>query len=383
LIYNSKPFFYLFCTSQLRMKTTILIISIVSSLNLTFLAIYFWIFRHRERPFFWLGCMNLSVALVITDNLILYFQGSNPYLYHFSSLINLSWGAYFINLARALKNKPLYKHQILLFLPSVLYFLFAVYTFFIPGFNSNLFEHILNNKIHLANLIPNFIILFYSIGANAVMLFLEYRENRKREKSHAAKIRIELLFTFFIFQLVAFSGYILTQAVVFLYLFMPFAALLAYIWMFFRVQHIISIKKLQSENVPQAEIKPMEKYKTLKITESQKSEIADLIMTHLKRDKPFLDSGYKLSDLSKNISVSTHLCSMVINSYFAMSFHDLINKHRIEEALAIIRTEKNPKIEALAYTCGFGNKASFYSAFKKHTGKLPKEIVNDIENIFE
>jgi AraC-like DNA-binding protein len=58
-----------------------------------------------------------------------------------------------------------------------------------------------------------------------------------------------------------------------------------------------------------------------------------------------------------------------------LTFHDLINTHRIEEAKKmILDPELNETIEGIAYLVGFNSKSTFHSAFKKFTGLTPSQF---------
>ena len=67
---------------------------------------------------------------------------------------------------------------------------------------------------------------------------------------------------------------------------------------------------------------------------------------------------------------------MIINSHFNKSFPDFINCYRIKRAIDLLKSENNRlTIEGVAFECGFGNRTSFYKAFKSETGKLPSEYL--------
>lgn len=63
------------------------------------------------------------------------------------------------------------------------------------------------------------------------------------------------------------------------------------------------------------------------------------------------------------------------------NFNDFINAYRIEETISILTSSSLSKltIEAIALKAGFNSKSTFYSAFKKQTGKTPKEFLASLE----
>lgn len=93
--------------------------------------------------------------------------------------------------------------------------------------------------------------------------------------------------------------------------------------------------------------------------------------------KAFLKPGYSLRDLSFDTGIQPHVLSIIINQVHRYSFSDLISMYRIKHACEIIRAGDARKLtlEALAQNCGFRNRNSFTTAFKKHTGQTPSSFL--------
>lgn len=53
------------------------------------------------------------------------------------------------------------------------------------------------------------------------------------------------------------------------------------------------------------------------------------------------------------------------------NFCDFINSYRVEEAKKILLKKNNLSIEGIGYEVGFKAKTTFYTSFKKFTGKPP------------
>jgi AraC-like DNA-binding protein len=101
----------------------------------------------------------------------------------------------------------------------------------------------------------------------------------------------------------------------------------------------------------------------------------------LKREmtsKLLSDDLYKdevtLASLAMSLHIRPHQLSHFINNYLNMSFSDLINSYRVEEAKKEILSKPEATILAIAYESGFNSKASFNRAFKKFTGLTPSEF---------
>ena len=90
----------------------------------------------------------------------------------------------------------------------------------------------------------------------------------------------------------------------------------------------------------------------------------------------FLQCGFKLFDLSKEVNASPNTVSQVIKSNTGQNFRDFVNTHRIEEAKKRLLSDSDKlTIEAIATEVGFNSRTSFYKAFQKNTGLTPKEYL--------
>ena len=122
------------------------------------------------------------------------------------------------------------------------------------------------------------------------------------------------------------------------------------------------------------------------IDESKKKIVSDeelnLLQTQLSQfmdeQKPYLDPDLNLIKLAKNVEISTHKLSYVINSGFNMNFFNFVNKYRIEEAKLLLLNSKKEhySILGIANEAGFSSKSAFNATFKKTTGQTPSDFKN-------
>jgi len=94
----------------------------------------------------------------------------------------------------------------------------------------------------------------------------------------------------------------------------------------------------------------------------------------IQEKEPFLKSNFSLNELSTEIQSNPVLTSKAINRVLKSTYNDLMNEYRIKYFLRLAREErmKNLTHWAIAQEAGFGNKVSFYKAFKKMMGTTPK-----------
>ncbi len=123
-------------------------------------------------------------------------------------------------------------------------------------------------------------------------------------------------------------------------------------------------------------------YETFEETNSSeielwKTKIENLIQT----EKLYQNPELTLTDLAKKLETNVSVISKTINQGFRMNFNDCINNYRIEAIKVSFENgdHKKSTLLGIAYDCGFNSKATFNRAFKKNTGKTPKEFLSVLQ----
>lgn len=114
------------------------------------------------------------------------------------------------------------------------------------------------------------------------------------------------------------------------------------------------------------------KYQKSTLTPEIKAAVLEKIETVMNAEF-YLRDDATLSNLAKELGVTTHHLSQVLNESLQISFQDLIARYRIRKACEILRDEKQEqvKIESVAAMVGYNSKSSFNAAFKRRTGLTP------------
>lgn len=96
------------------------------------------------------------------------------------------------------------------------------------------------------------------------------------------------------------------------------------------------------------------------------------VVLHQKR---YQNPDLTLTDLAKELQTNPSFLSKIINQSFQMNFNDFVNFYRVEDVKQQLQDKGNAHltIMSMAYDAGFNSKATFNRAFKKQTGKNPKE----------
>lgn len=101
------------------------------------------------------------------------------------------------------------------------------------------------------------------------------------------------------------------------------------------------------------------------------------IETLIQEEKLYQNPELTLTDLAKKLETNASVISKTINQGFGLNFNDFINNYRIDAVKNsfAIGEHKKSTLLGIAYDCGFNSKATFNRAFKKNTGKTPKEYL--------
>ena len=91
--------------------------------------------------------------------------------------------------------------------------------------------------------------------------------------------------------------------------------------------------------------------------------------------KPFLDSELTLPQLAKELNISSHSLSQILNDRLGYNFFDFINQYRVEEVKARLDDPKfeNLTLLGIALDSGFNSKSAFNRVFKSFTGLTPSQ----------
>ncbi len=109
------------------------------------------------------------------------------------------------------------------------------------------------------------------------------------------------------------------------------------------------------------------------------NEIDNLITSK----KLHLNSTLSLQTLAIELHLSEGYISQLINKNAHLNFNDYINTLRVNEAINMLTNKEydNYTIAAIGLEAGFNSKSSFYTAFKKITGKTPMIYKKDVRNL--
>ncbi len=126
----------------------------------------------------------------------------------------------------------------------------------------------------------------------------------------------------------------------------------------------------------QALKKEIVKYKNSGLTTSFSTELKEELVKLLEVEKVYRQNTIKLETIADRLGTTRHNASQVINEHFGLNFFELINKYRVEEAMELLRTNKdNLNIIDIAYEVGYNNKVTFNKSFKRFSNLTPSQFM--------
>ena len=115
------------------------------------------------------------------------------------------------------------------------------------------------------------------------------------------------------------------------------------------------------------------KYQRSQLVNINTHKILEKLEQRMEKRRLFLDEELTLPALAKNLSLTTHQLSEILNHNLNTNFKNYIKKYRINEAKRLLIDEPSQTILTIALDVGFRSTSTFNSSFKKETGSSPME----------
>tara|TARA_R110002073_G_scaffold312586_1_gene484088 strand:- start:13374 stop:14483 length:1110 start_codon:yes stop_codon:yes gene_type:complete len=146
-----------------------------------------------------------------------------------------------------------------------------------------------------------------------------------------------------------------------------------YFFLLFVLIYVLSYRALnQPEIIVPVEMSTMPKIKQKVVENTEEILKLKEFMLH---EKPYLNGEITASELAKELSISRHQLSQLLNNHLSQNFYDFINEYRVEEFKKRIQSQENNQLTllAIALDSGFNSKTTFNTIFKKATGMTPSQ----------
>lgn len=102
----------------------------------------------------------------------------------------------------------------------------------------------------------------------------------------------------------------------------------------------------------------------------------------MEEDKLFCDEDLSLSRFSHALEISSHQLSAFLNDHYNKNFNAFINGYRIGFACDQMKSNPDMSILSISFASGFNSYSAFFTAFKKETGRSPREYKSSCDRSF-
>lgn len=100
-------------------------------------------------------------------------------------------------------------------------------------------------------------------------------------------------------------------------------------------------------------------------------EVLAKLQSLMVTEKLYTDAELSLSALAKQLEVSTHQLSELINSRLGKGLSRYLREVRIEAAKTMLRDEPSASVLSVGLNVGFSSQSNFYEAFREIEGSTP------------
>jgi AraC-like DNA-binding protein len=114
-----------------------------------------------------------------------------------------------------------------------------------------------------------------------------------------------------------------------------------------------------------------QKYADKNLTDGEAQIVMDNLTSVMTEKEIFKNPNLKLNDLAKEVKVSAHQLSQILNDNFDKNFTLFVNEYRINEACKMLSTHSKLTVDAISEEVGFNAKSTFFASFKKIKGMTP------------
>ena len=115
-----------------------------------------------------------------------------------------------------------------------------------------------------------------------------------------------------------------------------------------------------------------------KLQEQEAKYILSKLERVMTEKELFKNPNLKVNDVAREISVSGHQLSQLLNNNLSKNFTLFVNEYRINAACKILSEDSNFTIDAVSLEVGFNSKSTFFATFKKLKGMTPSTFQQSV-----
>jgi len=228
-------------------------------------------------------------------------------------------------------------------------------------------------------------VISFLYAFESIKILRSYRSRLLNEYSSTEKIKLEwlrtLLYSFMFVSFVFIVASLITKGD----RYPQFDYNIYYFFSIFILIYFMSYKALSQPKLIQLynfdyefEVTPK-----LKIPEKQNdlSDGVKKLKQYMLKEKSFLNGELTASELAKELNISRHQLSRLLNEKLGKNFYDFINEYRVEEFKRRLKLPENDQLTLLgiAFDSGFNSKTTFNTIIKRSTGLTPSQYKKSLK----
>lgn len=103
--------------------------------------------------------------------------------------------------------------------------------------------------------------------------------------------------------------------------------------------------------------------------DSYKAQIDRILI----KEKRYKDASFSANRLAEELGIPVYKLSKILKATYGMSYTDIVHTYRIQDATRHLKDRKFAPytVDDIGAFVGFGNRQSFFNAFKRMTGTTP------------
>ena len=145
----------------------------------------------------------------------------------------------------------------------------------------------------------------------------------------------------------------------------------------FGLPHFQKVLRVEPSGQPPIEL-PKQEEQQPDESEMAKARILVTVMNnYISEHQPFRNPGFNLTELGKSINVPEYHLQYIFRNIIKKPFVEFRNELRVAHVIQNLKKGMSDviTIEAIGADAGFNSRATFFTAFKKHTGMTPTQYL--------
>lgn len=144
-------------------------------------------------------------------------------------------------------------------------------------------------------------------------------------------------------------------------------------WQSYRRPELFALHRPGALPAVEAAASARVKYEKNPLSPQQLDQLEQRLLQCMRTAQPYLEGELRLADLAAQLNLPAHQLSQVINVRQGCSFHDFINRQRVQHARQLLEAGATRSMLDVALASGFNSKASFNRVFRKELGCSPSD----------